>query len=49
MNTQARIKELEHEVMALWHVVEDERLWDPSVIHGIKQRSQNAHRSYARG
>ena len=49
MNTQEKIKELEHEVMALWRVIEDERLWHPSVIREIKRRSQDAHRSYARG
>ena len=48
MNTQAKIRELEYEVTALWRVVEDERLWHPSVIQEIKRRSQDAHRSQAR-
>ena len=48
MNTQAKIKELEYEVTALWRVVEDERLWHPSVMREIKRRSQDASRSHAR-
>lgn len=44
MSTQEKIKELEHEITALWRVVEDERIWHPSIIREIKRRSQNVHR-----
>ena len=30
-------------------MIEDERLWHPSVIHEIKRRSQDANRSYVHG
>lgn len=41
MNTQEKIRDLENEITALWQVVEDERIWHPSVIREIKRRSQH--------
>ncbi len=49
MRTQTRIQKLERDVAALWQVVEDERLWHPSVIRELKRRSGQARRDHAQG
>lgn len=48
MNTQEKITELEQEITALWRVIEDERLWHPSIIQEIKRRSQNVRSTHGR-
>ena len=48
MRTQEKIQQLERDVATLWQIVEDERLWHPSVIREIRQRAQTARRAYVR-
>lgn len=45
MNTQEKIRDLENEITALRQVVEDERMWHPSIIREIKRRSQHIRRA----
>jgi len=47
MGTQTRIQKLEREVAALWQVIEDERLWNPSVVQEIRRRSKAARKNLA--
>lgn len=47
MTTKEKIQQLEREVAALWHIVEDDRIWDPSVIREIQKRSQKARLDYS--
>jgi len=47
MQTVQKIKKLEREVAALWQIVDDERLWDPSVIREIRKRAKSVNRAYA--
>lgn len=47
MSTQEKIRKLEQEITTLWRVIEDERLWHPSVVREIKRRAELAHRAYA--
>lgn len=49
MYVQKRIQRLEEEVATLWQVIEDERLWHPSVIQEIKKRSRAARRAHVGG
>jgi uncharacterized protein (UPF0147 family) len=42
MSTAEKVKRLEKEVAVLWQIVEDERLWHPSVIQEIRRRSKQA-------
>ena len=36
---QKEIKKLKKEIEIIWQVIEDERLWHPSVIREIQRRS----------
>ena len=47
METQEKIKKLEREVATLWQIIDDERLWDPTVIREIKNRSKIAKKKRA--
>lgn len=49
MHVQERVQKLEKEVATLWRVIEDERLWHPSIIQEIKKRSRSARRDHAKG
>jgi len=49
MKTQEKIQNLEREIRSLWQVIEDERLWHPSVISELRRRSRLAKQAYARG
>lgn len=47
MSTQEKIRKLEQEITALWRVIEDERLWHPSIVREIKRRAKLARQTYA--
>lgn len=49
METQEKIKKLEKEVAILWHIIDDERLWEPSIIREIRRRSAIAGRDRVKG
>ena len=49
MHTRVRLQKLERKVEALWQLVEDERLWHPTVIRELQRRSQSARRAHAGG
>ena len=49
IQTQNKIRKLENEIAAIWNVIDDERLWHPSVMREIKRRSEIAHRAYTKG
>ena len=46
MKTQEKIRKLERDIATLWQIVEDERLWHPSVIREIQNRSRAAKLAY---
>lgn len=47
MKTQEKIKKLEQEVAVLWQVLDDERLWHPSIVLEIRKRSCDARKNHA--
>ena len=49
MQTIQRLQKLEKEIAILWGVIEDERLWHPSVVREIQRRSRTAKRIHIRG
>ncbi len=49
MRIQDRVQKLEKEIGALWRVIDDERLWHPSIVKEIRNRSLHARREFARG
>ena len=49
MKTQEKIRKLEREVNTLWQIVEDERLWHPSIIREIQNRSRSARKYHRQG
>lgn len=48
MRTQTRIQKLEKEVALLWHILEDGRVWHPSVVNEIRRRSKIARLALAK-
>lgn len=48
MHTQTRIQKLEKDVAALWRILEDERVWHPSVIYELRKRSKVARQALAK-
>lgn len=48
MRTQTRIQKLEKEVAALWRILDDERVWHPSVIYEVQKRSKAARQALAK-
>lgn len=48
MTTKEKIQQLEREVATLWHIVEDDRIWDSNVVREIQKRSQKARLDYSK-
>lgn len=47
--TTEKIQKLEKEITRIWQIIDDELLWDPSVIREIRRRSSMARRSHKNG
>lgn len=47
MRTQERIKNIERQLETLWKVIEDDRLWHPSIIQELQRRSRGARRDHS--
>ena len=49
MTTQEKVRKLEREVAKLWQILDDDRLWDPSLTRELLRRSQTTRKAYGRG